>query len=102
MSQDPKPDAERAAFDAWLGQRRLSFVIAWDAWHARAALAQQDAAASSDTIDALRAEVERLRAVLADVDANMRQAWKAGTLSADAWPVALAKRVTDAAMKEPK
>jgi hypothetical protein len=43
-----------------------------------------------------RDEADALRALLADVDANMRRAWADRSLSADAWPTELAQRVAQA------
>ena len=42
------------------------------------------------------AEMDELRALLRDIDTNMRRAWNDGSLSADAWPTALAQRVAKA------
>lgn len=43
------------------------------------------------------ARVAELEALTRDVDANMRRAWADGSLSANAWPTALAARVAAAA-----
>ena len=40
------------------------------------------------------ANANNMCALLRDIDANMRRAWKDGSLSADAWPTDLAQRVT--------
>lgn len=42
------------------------------------------------------ASAKTLLALLRDIDASMRRAWKDGSLSADAWPTDLAQRVAQA------
>ncbi len=41
-------------------------------------------------------EHQKALALLKDIDANMQRAWKDQTLSADAWPTALARRLAAA------
>ena len=48
-------------------------------------------------IDQLTAEIAELRSLIKDVDENAQRAWADLSLSTEAWPAALARRVTNAA-----
>ncbi len=49
----------------------------------------------NDTLGALD-ELAQCKQLLRDIDANMRRAWKDGSLSAEAWPTELAQRLSKA------
>jgi hypothetical protein len=52
--------------------------------------------AAAELANAAVVDLDELRALLCSIDANMRRAWKDGSLSADAWPTDLAQRVSRA------
>lgn len=57
---------------------------------------KQYVAAIRAELDRLRADRDALIALLRDVEANARRAWADRSLSAEAWPADLARRVTAA------